>query len=253
MGKFVYRCPWVFLSCRPTHFPSPCHGVNLPAMYLMLTRRFVAVISTPPMLSQFQLPRHNEIQYAVWLYFRTAALLYLDYQADAKSHGCRWVSSKPFRHAATAELAIKSDLMKPWIQITTMKTSIAIPDFPSSLWSTVRSVGAFNVACSFAALWAFVKVIRVLRWRFKTTQLRGPPRTSFIYGVSNDLVSSKDSATMYEHWVQEYGVAYMIPSVLGQTRIVLSDPRAIAHFYARESWTYVQTPLSLTLIENLVC
>ncbi|KAG2057652.1 cytochrome P450 [Suillus hirtellus] len=133
-----------------------------------------------------------------------------------------------------------------------MKTSVAIPDFPSSLWSTVRSVGAFNVACSFAALWAFVKVIRVLRWRFRTTQLRGPPRTSFIYGVSNDLVSSKDSATMYEHWAQEYGVVYMIPSVLGQTRIVLSDPRAIAHFYARESWTYVQTPLSLTLIENLV-
>ncbi|KAG2101113.1 cytochrome P450 [Suillus discolor] len=133
-----------------------------------------------------------------------------------------------------------------------MKASIAIPDSPSSLWLTVRSVGAFNVACSFAALWAFVKVIRVLRWRLRTTQLRGPPRTSLVYGVSNDLVSSKDSATMYEHWAQEYGVAYMIPSVLGQTRIVLSDPRAIAHFYARESWTYVQTPLSLTLIENLV-
>ncbi|KAG1818504.1 cytochrome P450 [Suillus subaureus] len=61
-----------------------------------------------------------------------------------------------------------------------------------------------------------------------------------------------DSATVYEHWAQEYGVVYMIPSVLGQTRIVLADPRAIAHFYARESWTYVQTPLSLALIENLV-
>ncbi|KAG1873850.1 cytochrome P450 [Suillus subluteus] len=135
-----------------------------------------------------------------------------------------------------------------------MKASlaIAIPGSPSSLWTTVRSVGAFNVACSFAALWTFVKVIRALRWRLRTTQLRGPPRTSFIYGVSNDIASSKDSATMYEHWAQEYGVAYIIPSVLGQTRIVLSDPKAIAHFYARESWTYVQTPLSLALIENLV-
>ncbi|KAG1857750.1 cytochrome P450 [Suillus subalutaceus] len=135
-----------------------------------------------------------------------------------------------------------------------MKASlaIAIPGSPSSLWTTVRSVGVFNVACSFVALWTFVKVIRALRWRLRTTQLRGPPRTSFIYGVSNDIASSKDSATMYEHWAQEYGVAYMIPSVLGQTRIVLSDPKAIAHFYARESWTYVQTPLSLALIENLV-
>ncbi|KAG1780532.1 cytochrome P450 [Suillus placidus] len=135
-----------------------------------------------------------------------------------------------------------------------MKTfiTIAIPGSPSSLWATVRSVGTFNVACSFAALWTLVKVIRALRWRLRTTQLRGPPRTSFVYGVSNDLISSKDNATMYEHWAQEYGVAYKIPAVLGQTKIVLSDPRAIAHFYARESWTYVQTPLSLMLIENLV-
>ncbi|KAG2068513.1 cytochrome P450 [Suillus decipiens] len=135
-----------------------------------------------------------------------------------------------------------------------MKSSptIAIPDSLSSLWTTVRSVGAFNVACSFTILWAFVKVIKALRWRLRTTQLCGPPRTSFVFGVSNDLVSSKDSAIMYEHWAQEYGVVYMIPSVLGQTKIVLSDPRAIAHFYARETWTYVQTPLSLTLVENLV-
>jgi cytochrome P450 len=135
-----------------------------------------------------------------------------------------------------------------------MKASfaIALPGSPASLWTTFRSVGAFNVACSFAALWTFVKVIRALRLRLKTTQLRGPPRTSFIYGVSNDLFSSKDSAMMYEHWTQEYGAVYMIPSVLGQTKIVLSDPRAIAHFYARESWTYVQSPLSLVLIENMV-
>ncbi|KAG1818536.1 cytochrome P450 [Suillus subaureus] len=123
---------------------------------------------------------------------------------------------------------------------------------PLDLWTTVRSVGTFTVACSFAALWAFVKVLRALRWRLKTTQLRGPPRTSFIYGVSHDIVSSKDSGGMYERWTTEYGVAYMIPSVLGQTRIVLCDPRAIAHFYARETWTYVQTPLSLTLLETSV-
>ncbi|KAG2151472.1 cytochrome P450 [Suillus clintonianus] len=115
----------------------------------------------------------------------------------------------------------------------------------------MRSVGALHIVCSFVALWTSVNAIRALRWRFKTTQLRGPPRTSFLYGVSNDLVSSKDSAAMYEHWAKEYGVAYMIPAVLGQTRIVLSDPRAIAHFYARESWTYVQTPLTLALLESV--
>ncbi|KAG1729368.1 cytochrome P450 [Suillus lakei] len=133
-----------------------------------------------------------------------------------------------------------------------MKLSTILIPSPSSLWTTVRSVGAFNVACSFAVLWASIKVLRALRWRLKTTQLRGPPRTSFIYGVSHDLMSSKDSPAMYEHWATEYGVAYMIPSVLGLTKIALCDPRAIAHFYARETWTYLQTPLSLMMIETSI-
>ncbi|KAG2124463.1 cytochrome P450 [Suillus cothurnatus] len=123
---------------------------------------------------------------------------------------------------------------------------------PLSLWTTVRSVGAFNISCSFVALCALVKVLRALRWRLKTTHLRGPPRTSLIYGVSHDLTSSQDSGGMYERWAAEYGVAYMIPSVLGQTRIVLCDPRAIAHFYARETWTYVQTPVSLAVVETSI-
>ncbi|KAG1837214.1 cytochrome P450 [Suillus subalutaceus] len=132
---------------------------------------------------------------------------------------------------------------------------IPVPS-PLSLWTTVRSVGPFigpfNVACSIAALWAFVKVSKALRWRLKTTQLRGPPRTSFIYGVLHNLLASQDTGGMYEHWATEYGVAYMIPSVLGQAIVVLCDPRAIAHFYARETWTYVQTPISLALLEALI-
>ncbi|KAG1830820.1 cytochrome P450 [Suillus variegatus] len=124
---------------------------------------------------------------------------------------------------------------------------------PSSLWTTVRPGGAFNVACSFAALWAFVKVLRMLRWRVKTTQLLGPPRTSLVYGVERDLAVSEDSAAIYERWATEYGVVYMIPSVLGQTsRVVLCDPKAIAHFYARETWTYVHTPLSLVFLEESI-
>ncbi|KAG1785647.1 cytochrome P450 [Suillus plorans] len=122
---------------------------------------------------------------------------------------------------------------------------------PSSLWTTVSGY-AFNIACSFAALWALVKVLRMLRWRVKTTQLLGPPRTSLVYGVSRDLAKSQDNAAIYERWATEYGVVYMIPSVLGQTRVVLCDPRAIAHFYARETRTYVQTPLSLALLESSV-
>ncbi|KAG2066952.1 cytochrome P450 [Suillus decipiens] len=125
-----------------------------------------------------------------------------------------------------------------------------IPVFsPLSLWTTVRSVGTFNLACSLAALWAFVKFSKTLRWRLKTTQLRGPPRTSFIYGVAQDLMSSLDTAEIYGRWATEYGVAYMIPTVLGQRQVVLCDPRAIAHFHARETWTYVHTPFAVARLE----
>ncbi|KAG2076623.1 cytochrome P450 [Suillus decipiens] len=60
------------------------------------------------------------------------------------------------------------------------------------------------------------KVSRALRWRFSTA---GPPRTSFIYGVSHNLALSQGSGGMYERQAIEYGVAYMIPSILGQTKI----------------------------------
>ncbi|KAG1885874.1 cytochrome P450 [Suillus fuscotomentosus] len=129
--------------------------------------------------------------------------------------------------------------------------TIPVPS-PSSFWTTVRSGGAINVAGSFAALWALVKVLRMLRLRVKTTQLLGPPRTSLVYGVSRDIGSSHDRAAIYERWATEYGVAYMTPSVLGQTNVVLCDPKAIAHFYARETWTYVKTPLTLAFLESSV-
>jgi hypothetical protein len=120
-------------------------------------------------------------------------------------------------------------------------------------WTTIiRSVSAFDAACMLAALGTFLKVLRAVCQRRKMTQLQGPPRTSVIYGVSNDLALSTDPSAMYEHWAEEYGVVYKIPSVLGQTVIVLCDPKAIAHFYARETWTYVLTPLSSMFVERLV-
>jgi hypothetical protein len=135
-------------------------------------------------------------------------------------------------------------------------TSIAAPILNSQfcLWTTtVRSVSTFNAACILAALCAFVKVLRTeVRSQMTTTQLKGPPRNNVIFGVSSDLASSTDPASMYEHWAEEYGVVYKIPAVLGQNKIVLCDPRAIAHFYARETWTYVLTPLSSMFIERLV-
>ncbi|KAL4079875.1 cytochrome P450 [Scleroderma yunnanense] len=47
---------------------------------------------------------------------------------------------------------------------------------------------------------------------------------------------------MYEAWYEEYGAAYEIPLTLGQKRIVLCDPKALVHFFGRDSSSYGLTP-----------
>lgn len=56
---------------------------------------------------------------------------------------------------------------------------------------------------------------------------------------------------MYERWAEKYGPAYVVPGGFGSKRVVICDPRANAHFYARETFGYVQTKLSRVFIENL--
>ncbi|OJA09646.1 hypothetical protein AZE42_13808, partial [Rhizopogon vesiculosus] len=60
--------------------------------------------------------------------------------------------------------------------------TIAMPTPSDTPFTPVRPVSAFDAACILAALWAFVEVLKAARWRM-TIQLRGPPRTSVIYGV----------------------------------------------------------------------
>ncbi|KIK89943.1 hypothetical protein PAXRUDRAFT_685575 [Paxillus rubicundulus Ve08.2h10] len=116
---------------------------------------------------------------------------------------------------------------------------------------SARRLHAVDAAVTVAALWAVLTIVRAARRKLKTTQLRGPPNPSLLYGVGKATAESSDSGgLMYETWAQEYGVVYQVPSTLGQSKIVLADPRAIAHFYARETWTYVLTPLSKALFER---
>ncbi|KIJ57883.1 hypothetical protein HYDPIDRAFT_120221 [Hydnomerulius pinastri MD-312] len=63
-------------------------------------------------------------------------------------------------------------------------------------------------------------------------------------------MESDDAGAMYEAWAEEYGVVYEVPSTLGKTRVVLCDPKAIAHFYARETRTYIQTPVTKAALEH---
>ncbi|KAI6012644.1 cytochrome P450 [Pisolithus orientalis] len=120
---------------------------------------------------------------------------------------------------------------------------------PAALLSTVRdnllavtrSATLLDVVAVTAAIWALRGALTAARRSFKTTKLRGPPRADLIYGASKRIFEAPDAGAIYEAWAKEYGVAFEVPTTLGGTKIMLTDPRALAHYYARETWTYVLT------------
>lgn len=84
------------------------------------------------------------------------------------------------------------------------------------------------------------------------TELRGPPSRSWLFGLANVIRNSEDVGLMYEQWSAEYGSVYTISGFLGQQKLVLCDPKAVAHFYSREAVVYVKTPIIRRIIEIMV-
>ena len=126
------------------------------------------------------------------------------------------------------------------MEIITTKLSDSI----NAVLPHMPSLSAFNAVVACTVVWVFVKFIRMSRKRLHTTRLRGPPNPSFLYGVGRILMHSDDPASLYESWAREYGSVYVVPSTLGKSRIVLYDSKALAHYYAKESWSYGRTPMA---------
>ncbi|KAL0948964.1 hypothetical protein HGRIS_009067 [Hohenbuehelia grisea] len=102
-----------------------------------------------------------------------------------------------------------------------------------------------------AAAWAVSFVlIKVFRRDSGATPLRGPPSPSRFFGYSRVLTESQDSAAVYGEWAAQYGPVFRIPAILGSYKILLCDPKALAHFYSKETFTYVQTGFSRIFIEK---
>lgn len=103
---------------------------------------------------------------------------------------------------------------------------------------------ALDVGVGCTAIWILLRWFYTSRRQLRTTQLRGPPSESFLYGVGKRILDADDGGAVYEAWAQEYGPVYAVPSTLRSKRIVLCDPKALAHFYSKETWTYIQTPFA---------
>lgn len=125
-------------------------------------------------------------------------------------------------------------------------------EFLDKVLASLRLNPVFDAVGACALVWVFLAWMRVSRQRLRTTKLRGPPSESFLYGIGSRIFDSKNPGDIYEAWAREYGPVFEVPSTLGSRRVVLCDPKAIAHFYAKETWTYIQTPTSKKLLENSV-
>ena len=112
---------------------------------------------------------------------------------------------------------------------------------------SLRSLDVFGIAI---ALWLAYRVLHVARERAKTTKLPGPITKNWFFGVSKDVFDF-DNGELFENLAKEFGSVYQVPGPLGIRRLVLLDPKAVAHFYAK-ILTYVKNDFTRLSIQNLV-
>ncbi|KAM6495435.1 Cytochrome P450 [Amanita muscaria] len=79
--------------------------------------------------------------------------------------------------------------------------------------------------------------------------LRGPRSNNIFFGRLRQVLGNP-AAVM--DWVSEYGYVFKVPTGLGTNRIVITDPKAVAHVYANDSFGYLRSNLQKTFSRILV-
>ncbi|KAG1733369.1 cytochrome P450 [Suillus paluster] len=99
-----------------------------------------------------------------------------------------------------------------------------------------------STTCVSVLMLASLYLLKEYRQRLRTTRIRGPESPSWVFGFAKTLLDSTAATELYECWSKEYGSVYKVPYVLGESRVILWDPKAVSHFFARDTWLYHQTP-----------
>jgi hypothetical protein len=123
---------------------------------------------------------------------------------------------------------------------------VLLPEGTSPTW-TLALASSIVIAG-----YVLARLIRTGRHSTITTALRGPPSPSFLTGQQRVLRAAHDPTPVYDAWFAEYGPAFVLPLPLGRSRIVLGDPKAIAHVFARDTWDWSQPTLTKIVVEALV-
>ncbi|KAG1778181.1 cytochrome P450 [Suillus placidus] len=99
---------------------------------------------------------------------------------------------------------------------------------------------------------ASLYLLRVYRQRQRTTRIRGPQSPNWLFGFAKTLLDSTATTELYQQWATEYGPVFKVPGVFGQSKVILWDPKAISHFFARDTWLYNQTPFNKIAVRNTI-
>ena len=101
-----------------------------------------------------------------------------------------------------------------------------------------------------AGLWSLYLFLKSVHARSKTTKLNGPPSNSWLYGVSKEVLLG-DSGALFEKWASAHGSVYQVAGPLGERRVVLTDPKAISHVYARME-TFIKSDFDRIILDKVV-
>lgn len=101
-------------------------------------------------------------------------------------------------------------------------------------------------------LFAAFKLFRFFSTWNKPTlpKLKGPPNPNFIWGSLREVNTSRDKGATFGRWAAKYGPVFQIPSQFGGRHIILSDPKAIAHFLSKDTFNYIGTNFSKAFIKK---
>ncbi|KAF7291763.1 hypothetical protein HMN09_01235900 [Mycena chlorophos] len=125
---------------------------------------------------------------------------------------------------------------------------------PFALRADIQSLRLTDAAVLLGAVWVLTKLIRRViasRSATKGTRLRAPPRASLLFGVSPILTRADEPAIVFDDWARTYGAVFEIPTPFGGRRVILTDPRAVNHFYASERAVYVKPAMTRRVIGNI--
>ncbi|KAJ7587844.1 cytochrome P450 [Mycena floridula] len=114
-------------------------------------------------------------------------------------------------------------------------------------------LSSLNLFAMSILTWILFKVIQHLWQSSYATPLRGPTKSpSFWFGYQLKVLDNEvETATLYENWAAEYGSVFSMPWLMGGHRVMIMDPKAIAHCFARGETVYTQPAASRATISSL--